>query len=416
MPENTRRRRPTALIAAALCSLPLMGAGVSTAAADTTTTTTTTVNDSKTGTVNGTFAYSGSWAKSTYASKYMTDDHYSSTKGSTYTFRFRGTSVSLYGAKAPHHGQAAVQVDGGAAVTIDQYGATRSDNVQIWTSPTLPAGDHVVKVTVKGTKRTGATGTVVSVDRAVAKTTTTTTTAPAPALAGSPVTVFYESGDGPSLKPYASTTLNGTNPLWHVEPGSEPVNRANGKITKVHSEQFHRMFSTKRLGGPGKTLKISYRARATAIRDRADSSIIEGVKVGMRFPNPLSPYGMDSVKSAYGTGGQSTSPGSYQFVTGLTERGYMELARNGYGADGYKFFSNKRVGYTPGIWKDVVITVAWQSDGSVRVRYWHNADASGAPIYEAVDTNSPFAKASGFLWMRSDDTDWEYDFLKVEEI
>jgi len=226
--------------------------------------------------------------------------------------------------------------------------------------------------------------------------------------------VLYESGNGRELRPYASTDSNGRHPLWHVEPGSGPVDRFDGAISKVGDEQFHRMFSRERVGGPGKTLTIRYRARATAIRDREGSSIIEGVKMGLRFPSPLSEHGKDDPRSAYGTGGEPDSPGSYHFLTGLTERGYMELARNGYGPKGYKRFPHTRVGYTEGTWRDVVVVVEWLPS-AVRVRYWHNADADGQPVYEAVDEDSPFVSDSGFLWLRSDDTDWEYDFIEVEE-
>lgn len=227
--------------------------------------------------------------------------------------------------------------------------------------------------------------------------------------------VFDESADGPSLRPYASASLNGEHPLWHVEPGSTPVDRFDGKISKVGEEQFHRMFSTVRLGGPGTTLTIRFRGRATAIRERDGSSIVEGAKIGLRFPNPSSRYAQDDPRSAHGTGEEPSSPGSYQFLTGLTSGGYLELARNGYGPDGYTLFANRSVGYTPGTWMDVVTTVEWLPQSTVRVRYWHNADGDGEPVYEAVDVGSPFAAQSGFLWLRSDDTDWEYGFIRVEQ-
>jgi mannan endo-1,4-beta-mannosidase len=97
----------------------------------------------------------------------MGDDHYSTTAGSSYTFRFTGSRVALYGAKASHHGQATVQIDGGSATTVDQYSSTRQENVLMYQSPALADGEHVVKVTVKGSRSAAATGYVVSVDRAV---------------------------------------------------------------------------------------------------------------------------------------------------------------------------------------------------------------------------------------------------------
>jgi len=220
------------------------------------------------------------------------------------------------------------------------------------------------------------------------------------------------------MSPYASSRT--THPLWAVEGGSAPVSRINGNLVKRDLAQFHRMFSTRRFGGPGKTLRISYRARATEIRNRVDSSIHEGAKVGLKFPvaSSISGYNQDDPRSVWGNSSQNDAngPGSMQFLSGLTEGGYMELSRNGYGSDGYRFFANRRVGYTPGTWKDIVITVEWLSNASIRVRYWHNAEGTGSPVYEATDTNSPFAGEPGFLWLRSDDTDFEYDFIKIDEM
>ena len=138
---------------------------------------TSTVNDTVLGSTAGTFAYSGSWGSTSGQSgKYLGDDHYSYTAGSSYTFRFTGTSVRLFGAKAPHHGHASVSVDGGAAVTVAAYASSRTENTLLFTSATLPVGAHTVKVTVKGTKRSSATGTSIAIDRTVTTTPTTTTT------------------------------------------------------------------------------------------------------------------------------------------------------------------------------------------------------------------------------------------------
>jgi hypothetical protein len=126
-----------------------------------------TVNDATVGTTPGTFAYAGTWRTSTGTGKYAGDDHYSSTTGSSFTFRFSGTQVALYGAKASHHGQASVQIDGGTAVTIDQYAATRQENVLVYQSPVLVSGAHTVTVTVRGTRQSASTGNVVAIDRAV---------------------------------------------------------------------------------------------------------------------------------------------------------------------------------------------------------------------------------------------------------
>jgi len=396
------------------------------------TTSSVTTNDAEVGTGNGTFSYRGTWETgSGDPAKYRGDDHYSDSAGSSFTYRFSGTSVSLFGAKAPHHGQASVQIDDGPVAVIDQYAPSRQDDALLYTSPTLAAGDHVVTVTVTGTRRSAATGNVVAIDRVVAKATTspasrptTASPSPSPSPSASPSpkparVVFSESGDGPDLRPYASTTLNDRHPLWHVEPGSAPVNRVDGKLIKMDSARFHRMFSTRRFGGPGKTITISYRGRATEIRDHSDSSTIAGAKIGLKFPvaSELTGYSKADPRSVYGNSSQDDDdgPGSLIFLTGLTDDGYLELARNGYGSEGYSFADSLEVGYSAGTWQDVTVTVDWLPDGAIRVRYWHNADGSGAPIYEATDNDSPFAADPGFLWLRTDSTNWEYDYITIRE-
>lgn len=231
--------------------------------------------------------------------------------------------------------------------------------------------------------------------------------------------MFSESGDGADDPRYASVASNRDHPLWHVEPGSSPVARVDGNLRKVDSRRFHRMFSTERFGGPGTTVTIAYRARATAIRHRSSSTVVEGAKVGMKWPVDRSEtgYATDDPRSVEGTSEQESaaSPGSYAFVTGLTRDGYIELARNGYGSDGYTFFPNDSAAYSPGEWKDVVVQLDWLDQGDIRVRYWHGEAASGAPVYDVTDRDSPFWDEPGYLWLRTDDADWEYDFVTVHE-
>jgi hypothetical protein len=131
-----------------------------------------TVNDATVGTTNNTFAYSGTWGVSKGTAKYLGDDHWSATTGSSYTLRFTGTQVKLYGAKAPHHGKASVSVNGGSSTTIDLYSSTRQDNVLIYQSAVLGSQAHTVKVTVTGTKNASSSGYGISVDRAVVSTPT----------------------------------------------------------------------------------------------------------------------------------------------------------------------------------------------------------------------------------------------------
>lgn len=111
------------------------------------------------------FGYSGSWSVATGSGKFQGDDRYSSATDDAYTVSFRGAWIRLYGATAPHHGIAAVSLDGGAEQDVDLYAAARADQVLLYTSPTLAAGAHTLRVRVTGRRNAASTGTVVTADR-----------------------------------------------------------------------------------------------------------------------------------------------------------------------------------------------------------------------------------------------------------
>lgn len=124
------------------------------------------------------FTYIGSWAVSTGSTKYGSDDHYTAAGNDTATFSFSGTRAQLYGAKAPHHGMAAISVDGGAAVTIDLYAASRSDQALLFDTNALPAGSHTITVRNTGAKNANSTSTVTTLDAAAVITAATPTSTP----------------------------------------------------------------------------------------------------------------------------------------------------------------------------------------------------------------------------------------------
>lgn len=123
------------------------------------------LNDSVVGTGLEQFEYTGTWEAGTGTGKFQSDDHFSSTTNSTYVVRFNGTQAKLYGSAASHHGIAAVSIDGGAAVDVDFYAATRQEQKLLWTSPVLSAGTHSLTVKVSGRKNSASSGYTLNADR-----------------------------------------------------------------------------------------------------------------------------------------------------------------------------------------------------------------------------------------------------------
>jgi chitosanase len=108
-----------------------------------------------------TFTSSGTWTKES-ASKW-----YSNATGAYVTIPVTisagGGTVTVKGTKADNYGFAAFSVDGGTETKLDMYATTRVEGTGIWTTPSLSAGQHTLKVRVNGTKRTAATDRYVAV-------------------------------------------------------------------------------------------------------------------------------------------------------------------------------------------------------------------------------------------------------------
>ncbi len=138
-------------------------------------------------------SYAGSWsigdnASGTY-SKYLGSDHYSSTTGATASFKFRGNSVALYGAKAPWHGKAEVSIDSAVVGTIDEYASTRSDQQLVFTRSGISSSvDHVLTIRVLGAHSTGSTGDTIAIDKVTVDVATPTPTpvTPTPTQSATP--------------------------------------------------------------------------------------------------------------------------------------------------------------------------------------------------------------------------------------
>jgi Calx-beta domain-containing protein len=123
------------------------------------------VNDHTTGTGPNQFEFVGNWSGNTNTTAYQNDVTFSQVAGDYYQVRFSGTQARLYSELGSVMGIVGVSVDGGAETMVDNYSATSAGQVLRYTSPVLPAGDHVLKVRVTGTKNDNAAGTWTVADR-----------------------------------------------------------------------------------------------------------------------------------------------------------------------------------------------------------------------------------------------------------
>ncbi len=100
-------------------------------------------------------AYTGSWATQGFRGFGDYDDnvHYTTTDGDSVTLSFTGTQVAFVGEKDASQGPVEWFVDGtlgGTAQTSVPSGSPRQTQQTLFTSATLPAGAHTLKIVKAG--------------------------------------------------------------------------------------------------------------------------------------------------------------------------------------------------------------------------------------------------------------------------
>ncbi len=146
------------------------------------------VDDRVTGTGALQWDYSAGWQTSNV-------DHYSSTAGATATIRWNGTRGLVYGAKDAHHGFLNFSLDGGAAVSVDTYSASRQAPVLLFDTGVLADAAHTLVCTVAGTKNASSSGTTVGIDYAEAVSTGGSTAEPTAVLSDHNGAVLLDQND-----------------------------------------------------------------------------------------------------------------------------------------------------------------------------------------------------------------------------
>lgn len=233
--------------------------------------------------------------------------------------------------------------------------------------------------------------------------------------------VFDEQFDGNYSLSHAN---NGEHPtMWVEHGGLKSVAIADGLMTLTGNSTstsyggYHRMFSRDRFGGPGVPIMIRARLRCTGTY-ASDKSTPALVNLGLKFPHDDTPYAEDDPRSVIGDPDGATSPASFIFRIGVGEDGYTSIARNAWPEHDASYYTPwapvERFGYELGEWKEVSIRAQWLATDEWSVKYWFNAEASGEPVYEWTGY-APYNEP-GFLWLRTDFSDFQYDWITIEEL
>ena len=84
-------------------------------------------------------------------------DSWTDRPGNYFQIKFWGTQIKLYTKKDDWSGIAAVSIDGGEEEFVDTFGSWSHNNL-VYTSPVLPQGEHILKVTVTDRKNEASKG------------------------------------------------------------------------------------------------------------------------------------------------------------------------------------------------------------------------------------------------------------------
>lgn len=90
--------------------------------------------------------------------------HETSAAGEKMTVPFRGTAIGWVGYRGPDAGIAQVQIDGGAATTVDLYAASATFQPTVFSATGLADTNHTLTITSTGTKNASSSAARVVVD------------------------------------------------------------------------------------------------------------------------------------------------------------------------------------------------------------------------------------------------------------
>jgi hypothetical protein len=101
----------------------------------------------------GQIAYTGAWnlaQGNENDPRFKNNDHWSNEADAFFEVRFSGAKIDVYATVASHHGSAIATIDDGAEFDVSYTAEQRGEQVLVWSSPVLPDGEHVLRITNVG--------------------------------------------------------------------------------------------------------------------------------------------------------------------------------------------------------------------------------------------------------------------------
>ena len=124
-------------------------------------------DDSPTAGATNNFSYDASWGSAGGIGDFYSHTvHYNNGVGVA-TYTFVGTSATIIAGKDHDQGIATYSVDGGPAVSVSHYSATRQAQSEVFATGDLPFDVHRITVRATGTKEAAADGVIIALDAAL---------------------------------------------------------------------------------------------------------------------------------------------------------------------------------------------------------------------------------------------------------
>ncbi|MDZ4168889.1 MAG: hypothetical protein U1E26_04435 [Coriobacteriia bacterium] len=162
----------------------------------------------------------GSWSYLSQTTLSLMREIHSNSTAASVTIRFTGQRVTVVGTADSYRGIGEVLINGVSQGTFDQFRAITKRQVPVWTSATLPLGEHTITIRPTGTKNPLSRGTWISFDHIAFDPVVGGTAVPqcVSCHAAQGEDSHYGSG-GPGFSHEVSQTISATN-LWNTGYGS----------------------------------------------------------------------------------------------------------------------------------------------------------------------------------------------------
>jgi uncharacterized repeat protein (TIGR02543 family) len=191
------------------------------------------INDGAVGKGENLYNFSANWGATSQNGAYGNDNHYSNVKDASYSIKFKGNRIKIYGAKDLNSGIAGFSIDGANASQVDTYAPSRKEQSMLYDSGIIsgaPDAEHTLTVSITGNKNENSSDCFINADKALVITGDTLTT---PSYI--PFINSLVAGDGRIIVNYSSVADDVYSDVYYNVKYGTASNDYNSVITNIYT-------------------------------------------------------------------------------------------------------------------------------------------------------------------------------------